>query len=847
MKKLILISFSIIFLQSSIGVVFASDIFPDVDMGNKNYKAIQYLKDEGVINGFSNGTFGPKLEITRCEFLKIVMEASNITTNNNNKSFPDVSTTFWCNQYASTAKALGVVQGDDDGNFWPQRNISRIEALKILYLLRNDPPQSDKVLPYLDITSDSWFSPYITKAVDANIITGVETNVFGIQKTVKRSEMAEMIYRLTAIKANNVPSYNSLLKVPSGFLKKDENQETNITISIPPVINANKSLIEKTGAIGKYFFDNIVLDDDLPMTFTLNEVYTVSGSLSSKSEKSVTVFITQNDTDKQYTFSTDVDENHHFDIPVNFKTDGSFNIGIIPGLSGESNVQDIVVIGEKSNNMSKFHQKASDLEVLINSDGNSVFSWNNYSSSLSKLVIIQKDKQVVKIISNEKSQWIPDYTEFTDFSEGNVYWAVFLAGSHKNNANDISTKWSNASQTSSFYAVKHSFVSHEKNKISLSNKTFHQDEDSLFKLTGISYRDIRPDVAIILPDGSVKELNIETSNSISRDTDLDIDIYKAPITFGVNIPFDKSGLYFIEINASNGLAIYNAPMYVGNIRPLTPDFRDLSDSLESITASEVLNNLSGLRHSLLSLINQDRSKYDLKAVSLDDKLNSLAQAHSNDMVQNNYFSHLNLQKEGPSTRKTTFDIHTQVGENLAKAQDLISIHEGLMRSAIHRENILNEVWERIGIGISMDAENNIVVVEEFSMYPLNENDLNDIKNSLKSFISTERAKLSLDSTTYSESANDIAKEWSTRMVENNFFDFTDPNTNQPLHTIIQDSGFSKSFSTLILSAGNTEGLIENLSDSEYIYMQDRWAQIGIGLDISENGLEINATIIMLES
>jgi len=840
-----------ILTQGNIAYASDNNPFPDVDIFHHNYKAISYLKSQGVINGFSDGTFGPELEISRCEFLKIVIEAENIIVDTTQeKAFPDLDSSFWCNRYAYKAKHMGVVQGDEKGSFNPQKTISRIESLKLLFLLKNETVPNIDESYYLDVPKETWFAPYVKKATSANIIAGKEPQIFGINEKVSRAQMAEMIYRLLVMKANNTNVFVNSLQIPQNYNPNNEiTIPTSYTITEAPLITSSNNTRAINGTIDRRFFDDITLDEDMPKTFVLNEVYTISGKTNSSSNKDVTIFLIEDDTDDQITFTTKTDNNQHFEIPVDFKFAGKFDIGIIKGLSGESNISSIAVVNERENT-GNITLKASELDITVNNDGNTIFSWNNKNTNLSKLVIKQNDNiEVVKILSGGVNSWQIDSTQFKYFEEkAQTYWTVFLANSSKyNSAYNRDTAWGDVTDTKNFKAVKHHYVEYKKDEINFEQEiNLIQNIGSTLNIKATSQKDMRPEIAVILDTGMVEEHEIITNKIAQEDTGLNIDIYKAPVSFENNITFRKEAVYFIEINSSNGLAMYNSPIYVGNIIPIIPDFRDLEDEAINTTANEVNNAKNRLRTELLNLINKDRINHKLSPVLLDNDLNSLAQEHVEDMATNDYFSHVNLNNEGPSQRKLDFNIFTPVGENLAKAGNLSAVQGGLMRSAIHRANILRSDWGRVGLGLAMDKDNNLIVVQEFSKFPLNEADLINIKFNLQAYLNDKRNELTLNNLQTNSFIETVANDWSHTMLDNDFFDFTNPSTNSSLHTNVQEAGFQKSFSTLILSGGNQESLIENLENSSNVYEQDRWNQLAIGLAVAENGIEINATIVFLE-
>jgi hypothetical protein len=52
-----------------------ANLFPDIDKQNKHYEAIEYFKNKSLISGYDDGNFYPENEITRIESLKILLNS----------------------------------------------------------------------------------------------------------------------------------------------------------------------------------------------------------------------------------------------------------------------------------------------------------------------------------------------------------------------------------------------------------------------------------------------------------------------------------------------------------------------------------------------------------------------------------------------------------------------------------------------------------------------------------------------------------------------------------------------------------------------------------------------------
>ena len=172
------------------GVVSAAEVksFTDIDWSNENYQAVEYLRSEGILEGYADGTIKPKSDINRAEFLKIVMLAADeeISAEVLSKDlFPDVSEDDWFYGYVNRASELGYVNGYDDGYFRPEQKINFAEASKIIVNVLGLDPSG--------FADDVWYSKYV-KTLEADL--AIPKTIVAFDKDVTRGEMAEIIWRV---------------------------------------------------------------------------------------------------------------------------------------------------------------------------------------------------------------------------------------------------------------------------------------------------------------------------------------------------------------------------------------------------------------------------------------------------------------------------------------------------------------------------------------------------------------------------------------------------------------------------------------------------------------------------
>jgi Peptidase family M23/S-layer homology domain len=183
-----------------------SEVFTDIKPGDPNYDAIKYLKDEGVVDGYSDGTFRPSQVVNRVEALKMMLAAFKIDTVSSTKiDFKDTDAKAWYAPLIAAAMDRGIVAGYADGTFKPSSTVNRAEYLKILFKAVGITPDTVISQPYKDVPVSIWYAPYAYMADKMNLLQPSED--FNPSDAITRAGVAETIYRMKMIKANGWVTY----------------------------------------------------------------------------------------------------------------------------------------------------------------------------------------------------------------------------------------------------------------------------------------------------------------------------------------------------------------------------------------------------------------------------------------------------------------------------------------------------------------------------------------------------------------------------------------------------------------------------------------------------------------
>ncbi|MNV35452.1 Endo-1,4-beta-xylanase A precursor [compost metagenome] len=156
-----------------------------------------------MVHGTGDRTYEPARQITRAEFVQLLVSALDLQAENSN-TFEDVSPDAWYYQAVSTAQALKIVNGRSEGLFGAKEPITRQEMAVILFRARSlaalQPDYSSKTVVFAD---QKQIGAYAREAVEylqqSGIINGYSDGTFRPLNLTTRAEAAALIYRIMGL------------------------------------------------------------------------------------------------------------------------------------------------------------------------------------------------------------------------------------------------------------------------------------------------------------------------------------------------------------------------------------------------------------------------------------------------------------------------------------------------------------------------------------------------------------------------------------------------------------------------------------------------------------------------
>lgn len=125
-----------------------------------------------------------------------------------------------------------------------------------------------------------------------------------------------------------------------------------------------------------------------------------------------------------------------------------------------------------------------------------------------------------------------------------------------------------------------------------------------------------------------------------------------------------------------------------------------SSTGNSGTSGTQTSSMNSDEKEVFDLINKQRTNNGLPALKNDSEVQRIARIKSQDMVDNNYFSHNSPTYGSPFDMLKSFKVsYKTAGENIAANSSNSSAVTAWMNSSGHKANILNSSFNYTGIGV----------------------------------------------------------------------------------------------------------------------------------------------------
>ncbi|QQS58958.1 septal ring lytic transglycosylase RlpA family protein [Candidatus Peregrinibacteria bacterium] len=871
---------------------FATRFFTDIPPTHPAFEAISELEERGVINGFSDGSFRPDATITRAAALKIVLLSAGAEMNGvvSISPFPDVPTGEWFAPIARKGKELGIVQGDAQGNFLPSKNVSRAEALAMLFRTQGTSLETPNESPFSDVSLSAWYAPHFAEAKNRGLLLGNTANPDAL---LTRQELADLAFRFFQ------PTWEeSELRGQASYY--GNGLEGGGTASGETFSNAEFMAAHRTLPFGTRVR---VIDPDTLASVVVKIVDRgpfVSGRVIDLSQAAFQVLapLSQGVTDVKLEVVPEstplgqtppcnnsiekvefLPEDAFPGIELLGKTPRFFRAGEVVHIAGRFSEQnppeEITAFYEEDGVQQTFRGEISGtvfaVDVFFPHAGDFSLAILLGASGSAKTTPVNVVEENCRI-SNEENKNAPTNLRFEirngsthfqwdgngnnlfriEFSQGNKTVSFFrskeqeilpppialadfqegfidvrLWGAQADDSLHQKGGWS-ASESLHTYAVKR--VSREYNKLKDVQLTESFSLGEKISLSGTTPSSLEPTIAIVDPLENIFEENLSFSGE----------------HFSASFQPKFSGSYLVEINRADALTLFVGLVVPKGVAPLLPDGFDL------LIGRESKENIEDMPSIMLGMLNRERRDRGIPELSENDALNELAQFRAQDMCDRQYFSHQDPDGKQAEDYRVLYGVQTTVGENIARNSSVFLAHEGLMRSPAHRKLIIDTSYRQVGLGFCRDTSDSegIIIVQIFGGDPYNKEKLSEWRTEILREANEKRQQSPIVPNAILEG---VAQQWANRMSEKDLWGFSDGE--DTLEKSLRETGINDYARGMVLRIGSISQLFGLFSENEIdlgegiqenFLLDTRFDKMGIGVAQSKTW-EIFVVILATES
>lgn len=199
--KLLATAITAVTVVTSSTVLYAAE-FNDVPDNSPYSIAVEYFKDNGLMNGISDTEFLPDENTSRAMLVTILYHQQGSPQSNHNITFNDVDRSSWYYDAVKWADSNDIISGYDELHFGPDDLLTREQIISILWRISGS-PNTNGTITYSDASDIADYAKTsIVWAYENNIISNTN-DIFSPKEYVTRGETALMIYNMLNIEKTN--------------------------------------------------------------------------------------------------------------------------------------------------------------------------------------------------------------------------------------------------------------------------------------------------------------------------------------------------------------------------------------------------------------------------------------------------------------------------------------------------------------------------------------------------------------------------------------------------------------------------------------------------------------------
>ncbi|MGO4695394.1 S-layer homology domain-containing protein, partial [Paenibacillus sp. 2TAB26] len=189
--------FTVLAVEKANAPVEPKDEFGDIS----NHWAATNIKQavlNGFVSGYPNGMFKPDANVTRAEFVVMLMNALKLQVERAEMTYTDTALIgAWAQESVAQAVQAGIISGFGDGSFRPNEEVTRSEMVVMIARALNLRLKENEVTDFEDDHQiPTWAKGAVAAIKNLDLIKGKGMNEFAPNDKTTRAEAVTLLLRM---------------------------------------------------------------------------------------------------------------------------------------------------------------------------------------------------------------------------------------------------------------------------------------------------------------------------------------------------------------------------------------------------------------------------------------------------------------------------------------------------------------------------------------------------------------------------------------------------------------------------------------------------------------------------
>ena len=193
LKRTLSLALSATMLSSMMVAGAGAASYADVS-SNHHQEAIAVMQAVGVMVGDENGNFNPDKQVTRAEMAVVMSNLLGLKVEDfKNAPIPFTDVPEWARPYVAACYAAGVTSGTSADTFGPDAAVTRAQAVTFQWRAAGSPVVSGS--SFDDVAADAYYANAVAWAVANGITSGTGGSNFSPDVVVTRAQAVTFLWK----------------------------------------------------------------------------------------------------------------------------------------------------------------------------------------------------------------------------------------------------------------------------------------------------------------------------------------------------------------------------------------------------------------------------------------------------------------------------------------------------------------------------------------------------------------------------------------------------------------------------------------------------------------------------